>query len=34
MKQDVEWHETCKCEYRLDTSACNNKRWTYEKFRC
>ena len=26
MKQDTEWHETCKCKCRLDASACNNKQ--------
>ena len=20
MKQDIKWHETCKCKYRLDAS--------------
>ena len=24
----IEWHETCKCKYRLDGSVCNvKKRW-------
>ena len=22
----IEWHETCKCKYRLDASVCNNKQ--------
>ena len=22
----IEWHETCKCKYRLDASFCNNKQ--------
>ena len=22
----LEWHKTCKCEYRLDASVCNNKQ--------
>ena len=22
----IEWHETCKCKCRLDTSVCNNKQ--------
>ena len=26
MKQDTEWHETCKCKCRLDASVCNNKQ--------
>ena len=36
MKQEIfEWHETCKCKYRLDASVCNNKqRWTNNKCRC
>ena len=35
MKQDTEWHETCKCKCRLDASACNNKqRWNDDKCRC
>ena len=23
MKQDTEWHETCKCKYKLNASVCN-----------
>ena len=35
MKQDTEWHETCKCKCRLDASVCNNKqRWNDDKCRC
>ena len=31
----MEWQETCKCQYRLDTSVCNNKqRWNDNKCRC
>ena len=22
----IEWHERCKCKYRLDASVCNNKQ--------
>ena len=25
MKQETEWHETCKCKCRLDASVCSNK---------
>ena len=31
----IEWHETCKCKYRLDPSVCsNNQRWNEDKYRC
>ena len=31
----VEWHETFKCNCRLDSSVCNNKqRWSDDKCRC
>ena len=31
----TEWHETCKCECKLDASACNNKqRWNEGKCKC
>ena len=31
----IEWHETCKCKCRLDTSVCDNKqRWNEDKCRC
>ena len=34
MKQDVKWHETCKCKCRLDASVCNNKQsWNDDKSR-
>ena len=30
----AEWHETCKCKFRLDGSVCNNeKRWNEDKCR-
>ena len=30
----IKWHETCKCECRLDASVCNNKQcWNVDKFR-
>ena len=35
MKQDTEWHETCKRKCRLDASILNNKqRWNDDKCRC
>ena len=31
----IEWHETCKCNCRLDKIVCNNKqRWNKNKCRC
>ena len=31
----IEWHETCRCECRLDAIVCNNKqRWNNDKCRC
>ena len=31
----IEWHETCKCVFRLDRIICNNKkRWNKDKCRC
>ena len=31
----IEWHETCKCECRLDAIVCNNKqRWNNDKYQC
>ena len=31
----IKWHETCKCQCRLDTIVCNNKqRWNNDKWRC
>ena len=33
--KNIKWHETCKCECRLDAIACNHKqRWDKNKFRC
>ena len=35
MKQDTEWHETCKWKWRLDSSVWNNKQhWNNDKCRC
>ena len=34
-KRHIEWHKTCKCKCRLDSSVCNNKqRWNEDKCRC
>ena len=31
----IKWHETCKYQYRLDASVCNNKqKWNDNKCRC
>ena len=31
----IKWHETCKCQCRLDVSVCNNKqRWNKDKCKC
>ena len=31
----IKWHETCKCQGRLDAIVCNNKqRWNKETCRC
>ena len=33
--KNIKWHERCKCEYRLDTIACNNKQpWNRNQCRC
>ena len=33
--KNIKWHETCKCDCRLDAVACNNKqRWNKNKCRC
>ena len=30
--RNIEWHKTCKCKSRLDTSVCNNKQgWSKDK---
>ena len=35
MKQEIEWHGTCRCKCRLDAHVCNNKhRWNNDKCRC
>ena len=32
--KNIKWHETCKCECRLDAIVCNNKqRWNKNKCR-
>ena len=31
----IEWHEKCKCKFRLDLIVCNNKQhWNKNKCRC
>ena len=31
----IKWHETCKCQCKLDASVSNNKqRWNKDKCRC
>ena len=31
----IKWHETCKCECRLNASVCNNRQhWNDDKCRC
>ena len=31
----IKWHETCKCQFRLDAIVCNNKKRSNEdKCRC
>ena len=33
--KNIKWHETCKCECRLDTIVFNDKqRWNKDKCRC
>ena len=33
--KNIKWHETCKCECRLDAIVCNDKqRWNNDKCRC
>ena len=35
LKIHTKWHETCKCECRLDAIVCNNKqRWNNNKYQC
>ena len=34
-RRHIQWHETCKCKCRLDTSVCNNEqRWNNNECRC
>ena len=31
----IDWHETCKCKCRVNSSVCNNKQhWNDDKCRC
>ena len=33
--KQLKWHESCKCECRLNSIACNNKqKWNIDKFKC
>ena len=32
-KKNKEWHETCKCKFRLDAGVFNNK-WRWNKYNC
>ena len=33
--KNIKWHETCKCECRLDAIVCNNKQhWNKNKCKC
>ena len=33
--RQIEWHETCKCKFRLNDIACNDKQpWNDDKCRC
>ena len=35
MKQDTEWHKTCKCKCRFEYIVCNTKqRWDNDKCSC
>ena len=34
MKQDIKWHETCKCKCRLDASVFNKQQWNNDKCQC
>ena len=33
--KQIKWYENCKCECKLNSSACNNKhKWNKDKCRC
>ena len=33
--KQIKWHESCKCECRLDPIICNNRqKWNKDKCRC
>ena len=33
--KNIKWHETCKCQCRLDSIVCNDKQhWNKDKCRC
>ena len=35
MKEDIKWHDPCRCKYWLDASNCDNKQhWKDDKCWC
>ena len=33
--KQIKWHESCKCECKLNSSVCSNKqKWNKDKCRC
>ena len=33
--KQIKWHEGCKCEFKLNSSACNNEqKWNKNNCRC
>ena len=33
--KEIKWHESCKCECRLNSIVCNNKqKWNKDKSKC
>ena len=34
-KRHIEWHETCKCDFKFEANVCNNKQcWNKDECRC